>query len=106
LIERGFHHRDISMGNILRSKNAKLAKSALETFAGDPTETQERLFSQLAQSEVKDLCHGFVIDGDLAVELKTYFSKDRKGVRSRSVTAHFLVTEVPSHTNITLAGHR
>jgi hypothetical protein len=94
------------MGNILRSKDAKLAKSALETFAGDPTETQERLLSQLAQSEIRDLCHGFVIDGDLAVELKTYFSKDRKGVRSRSVTAHFLVTEVLPHTNITLVGHR
>ena len=93
------------MGNILWSKDAKLAKPALETFAGDLTETQERLLSQLAQSGVKDLCHGFVIDGDLAVELKTYFSKDRKGVRSRSVTVYFLVTEVP-HTNITLAGHR
>jgi hypothetical protein len=68
------------MGNILWSKDAKLAKPALKTFAGDLTETREHLLSQLAQSGVKDLCHGFVIDGDLAVELKTYFSKDRKGV--------------------------
>jgi hypothetical protein len=73
------------MGNILWSKDAKQTKSALEEFGGELSGTQERLRSQLAQSGVRDRCHGFVIDGDLAVELKSYFSEDRKGTRSRSV---------------------
>jgi hypothetical protein len=88
LIERGFHHRDISMGNVLWSKDAKQTRPALETFGdehGEVAGTQESLRSQLAQSEVENRCHGFVIDGDLAVELKLYFSEDRKANRSRSV---------------------
>jgi hypothetical protein len=73
------------MGNILWSRNPKQTKSALETVGGELSDTRERLRSQLAQSEVGDRCHGFVIDGDLAVELKSYFSENRMGTRSRSV---------------------
>jgi len=73
------------MGNILWSKNPKQTLSALETLGDDLSGTRERLRSQLTQSQVGDRCHGFVIDGNLAVELKSYFSEDRKATRSRSV---------------------
>jgi hypothetical protein len=86
LIERGFHHRDISMGNILWSKDAKCTRSAHGTLDGDlTTESQKRLHSQFVQSEIGDHCHGFVIDGDLAIELEPYFTEDRTNTQSRSV---------------------
>jgi hypothetical protein len=78
------------MGNVLWSKVAKETKAVLETFGsdgdGDLRETRARLRDQLVQSEVGLLCHGFVIDGDLAVDLGNYFSEDIKGIRSRSVS--------------------
>jgi len=91
LIERGFHHRDISMGNILWSKDAKRTRSAHETLDGDlTTESQKRLHSQFVQSEIRDHCHGFVIDGDLAIELEPYFTEDRTNTQSRSGTDEFM----------------
>lgn len=75
------------MGNVLWSKDAKQTTHVLETFPSESEAPnhQIELRSQVEQSGITDHCRGFVIDGDLAVQLKTYFSKDRTNNRSRSV---------------------
>jgi hypothetical protein len=93
------------MGNVLWSKVAKETKSVFETLDSDLTETRARLREQLVQSRVGVLCHGFVIDGDLAVDLGNYFAEDLNGIRSRSVTTLSPFLQLLILTNIVLAGN-
>ena len=84
MIERGFQHRDISIGNVLWLKEPRTTTSVFETFQDEsaPAESQIALEAQLKQSRIKDRCRGFVIDGDMSIELKSYFSEVREGSRS------------------------
>jgi hypothetical protein len=84
LIEKGFQHRDISIGNVLWLDQPRTTQSVFETFEGDsaPADFEVDLKAQLQQSHVKDRCQGFVIDGDMAIELESYFLEDREGSRS------------------------
>jgi hypothetical protein len=43
--------------------------------------TDKDIRSLLPNDGTEVLCTGFVIDGDMAVELKTYFGKERMGSR-------------------------
>jgi hypothetical protein len=84
MIERGFQHRDISIGNVLCVDPRRQTKSVFETFLDDDvsSEFQKHLKTQLEQSGVQDHCCGFMIDGDLSVRLKSYFMKTHEGSRS------------------------
>ena len=64
-----------------------------ETFPDDDSlphdSYQTRLKAQLKQSGVNDRCHGSVIDGDMGIELKSYFLEAHEG--SRSVRCHVIL---------------
>ena len=56
-----------------------------DTFLDDDPlvdDYEMRLKRQLQQSGVYDHCHGFVIDGDMGIELKSYFTEAHEGSRS------------------------
>jgi hypothetical protein len=92
LIEKGFQHRDISIGNVLWLDKPRITRSVFETFGSNsaPAGYEISLEAQLEQSRIKDSCQGFVIDGDMAIELESYFLKDHE--ESRSVRVSLLLS--------------
>jgi hypothetical protein len=85
MIMQGFQHRDISIGNVLWVDHFQETKSVFDSLGarvcvldGYPT----RLETQLKQSGVDNRCNGFVIDGDMAVKLASYFTDEHAGSRS------------------------
>jgi hypothetical protein len=81
LIEQGFQHRDISIGNVLWLLQDQVS---VRHFSGrrQRSSARWRLKMQLKQSDVNEHCRGFVIDGDMAIEFKSYFTEAHEGSRS------------------------
>jgi hypothetical protein len=85
IIMRGFQHRDISVGNVLCVDRFQETMSVFESLAEKDCLLhgyQMRLKTQLQQSGVENRCNGFVIDGDMAIKLKSYFMEEHAGSRS------------------------
>lgn len=85
IIFGGFQHRDISIGNVLFLEEPKKTKPLLDNLERASPDLRD-LIQKLG---INDQCHGFIIDGDLAIELKTYFA-DQQRNGSRSGTREFM----------------
>ena len=90
MIEKGYQHRDISIGNVLWHKSAQQKDPVQDTLKEDGSASQYRknLAALVEQCEITELCNGIVIDGDMAIELKSYFD-GTKHRGSRSVHTSF-----------------
>ena len=101
MIEKGYQHRDISVGNILWHRSGQRKNSVLEMLWEDSSASQYRkdLARLVERCGVTELCNGIVIDGDMAIEFKSYFDgTERRG--SRLVcTLFFLSTMLEMLTN-------
>jgi len=103
MIQKGYHHRDLSIGNILmideavKTKHFEIIKKQKESATVeditkklqqlkiniDPSATWElSLEATLQRLEITDECRGFVIDGDMAIKMADYFEKEHNGSRS------------------------
>ncbi|EIW76053.1 hypothetical protein CONPUDRAFT_169241 [Coniophora puteana RWD-64-598 SS2] len=102
MLRKGFQHRDISIGNVLLSKAAQRKESVLQKVLdllspqrrgeiGERAETLKKIKELLEALEIDDKCKGFVIDGDLSINLSGYNFKE-DGTASRSGTAEFMST--------------
>ncbi|KAJ3810046.1 hypothetical protein F5876DRAFT_42624 [Lentinula aff. lateritia] len=97
ICQEALQHRDVSVGNVLRLSNpvempsfkfkSDIADlmgtlSLSETLPFTVTDQITRLKSSLAELKVNTRCSGFIIDGDMAVDWKTYFDANHDGTRS------------------------
>ena len=104
MIQQGYQHRDISIGNILmldegvKTKAFEIINLGKDITVDDITkkleelkitshatsEWENRLITTLRELEITDMCHGFVIDGDMAIKIPVYFTQkcgDSRSVR-------------------------
>ena len=90
MIEKGYQHRDISIGNVLWHKYAQQKDPVQDTLKEDGSADQYRkdLAALVEQCEITELCNGAVIDGDMAIEFKSYFD-GAEHLGSRSVRTSF-----------------
>ncbi|KAH7868640.1 uncharacterized protein C8R40DRAFT_1177593 [Lentinula edodes] len=97
ICQEALQHRDVSVGNVLRLENpvempsfkfkSDIADlmgtlSLSETLPFTVTDQITRLKSSLAELKVNTRCSGFIIDGDMAIDWKTYFDANHDGTRS------------------------
>ena len=101
LIQKGYLHRDISIGNVVMVEDAVTTKAfeilkkeggkatveniteALRDLKIDSSATWENdLTIALQDLNITNKCHGFVIDGDMAIKMADYFNKEHPGSRS------------------------
>ncbi|KAJ3930271.1 MAG: hypothetical protein NXY57DRAFT_921799, partial [Lentinula lateritia] len=97
ICQEALQHRDVSVGNVLRLSNpvempsfkfkSDIADlmgtlSLSETLPFTVTDQITRLKSSLAELKVNTRCSGFIIDGDMAFDWKTYFDANHDGTRS------------------------
>ncbi|KAF7325785.1 hypothetical protein MKEN_00429000 [Mycena kentingensis (nom. inval.)] len=104
MLQRGFLHRDVSIGNLLRlDKAAKMmlfvARPALLEFMTEKTaveldgnkhdyaQSAERLMETLTALGVDDMAEGFIIDADNAVKWSSFADARAK---KRSGTSEFM----------------
>ena len=104
LIQKGYLHRDISIGNLVMVEDAVttkafeiLKKEDCNTTVEDITKAlqdlkvdssakatwENKLTAALHDLRNTDKCRGFVIDGDMAVKMADYLNEEHP--RSRSV---------------------
>ena len=103
LIQKGYLHQDISIGNLVMVEDPVLT-TAFEILKnedgnatiGDMAEAlqnlkidsstkatlEDRLKDALRDLGITDKCHGFVIDGDMAIKIADYFNKEHSGSHS------------------------
>lgn len=106
MCQSDYQHRDISIGNLVmldkavktlkfkfdrltNTENSEWAdvEEALGEIGMDCTVDTVALFEELLNElEISDMCMGFVIDGDMAIDWKTYFLSPHDGSRSVSLT--------------------
>ena len=89
IIEKGYQHRDISIGNILFLKDGRRTIQPIEETMGDCPSLSSNHYRRRLALLVKRYptfakCHGYVIDGDMAIELKLHF-ENKEYLGSRSV---------------------
>ncbi|KAJ4493444.1 hypothetical protein C8J55DRAFT_159595 [Lentinula edodes] len=97
ICQEALQHRDVSVGNVLRLSNpvempsfkfeSDIADlmgtlSLSETLPFTVTDQITRLKSSLAELKVNTRCSGFIIDGDVAIDWKTYSDANHDGTRS------------------------
>ena len=103
LVQKGYLHRDISIGNLVMVDDPVttkafgiLKKEGWNTTVDDITEAlqalkidffakatwENKLTAALDDLGITDKCHGFVIDGDMAIKMADYFNKEHPGSRS------------------------
>jgi hypothetical protein len=103
LIQKGYLHRDISIGNVVMVEDAVqtdpfeiLKNESWNKSVEDITEVlkdlkfdsstkvglEDKLNDTLFRLGITDMCQGFVIDGDLAIKMADYFNKAHPGSRS------------------------
>ena len=102
MIQKGYHHRDISIGNIVMvdeaikteifdiiktdTKQDDDATDIAEMFKAlkiDPSATWDvKLLATLKDLDITDKCRGFLIDGDMAIKMAGYFDGERNESRS------------------------
>ena len=84
----GVLHRDISIGNVLFLKDGRRTVQPIEETMGDCPSLSSNNYRRHLALLVKRYptfakCYGYVIDGDMAIELKLYFeNKEYRGSRS------------------------
>ena len=97
MIQKDYQHRDISIGNILmldegvKTKAFEVINLGKHIMADDITKKPEeldigssatwenKLLATLRDLGIIDKCHGFVIDGDMAIKISDYFNQKRDG---------------------------
>ena len=101
LIQKGYLHRDISIGNLVMMEDAVTTKpfeilkkestnattveditNALQDLKVDSSANatwESELTAALNDLKITDKCHGFVIDGDMAIKMDDYFNKKHLG---------------------------
>ncbi|KAF9068184.1 hypothetical protein BDP27DRAFT_1422217 [Rhodocollybia butyracea] len=89
MCQKQYQHRDLSIGNVLMVDEAIQSKP-FET--SNPNEVQTEILKICGELKIDTQCHGFVIDGDMAVDWRNYFSKDDIGVKAG--TAEFMSDEL------------
>jgi hypothetical protein len=102
MIQKGYHHRDISIGNIVMLDEAvktevfDIIKTDTKQDDDDtdiakifgalkitPSATWDvQLLATLKDLDITDKCRGFLIDGDMAIKMGDYFDEERNGSRS------------------------
>jgi hypothetical protein len=100
LIQKGYLHRDISIGNLVMVEDAVTTKAfeILKTEGGNATvenitETlqdlnldsstwESRLTTALHDLGITDKSRGFMIDSDMIINMADYFNKEHPGSRS------------------------
>ncbi|EIW80211.1 hypothetical protein CONPUDRAFT_137525 [Coniophora puteana RWD-64-598 SS2] len=100
MLRKGYQHRDISIGNMLRCETAQAKASLSEVLAimlrdiniSDSRKALlKKLKDLLERLKIDDQCKGFVIDGDLAINLREYFFDiNLSEATSRSGTVEFM----------------
>ncbi|KAF5361353.1 hypothetical protein D9757_012323 [Collybiopsis confluens] len=84
MCQKGFQHRDISIGNVLMVDNPiESAHFHIDTL-GDASDRDVRvnILSLCKDLNISNQCTGFVIDGDMAVNWETYFEGSHTGDKS------------------------
>ena len=100
LIQEGYLHRDISIGNLVMVEDAITTKAfgivkkedwnttveditkALQDLKIDSSAKatwEDKLTAALRKLRITDKCHGFLIDGDMAIKMTDYFNKEHPG---------------------------
>ncbi|KAF5361345.1 hypothetical protein D9757_012331 [Collybiopsis confluens] len=84
MCQKGYQHRDISIGNVLMvDKPIESAHFRIDT-PGDASDRDVRvnILSLCKDLNISNQCTGFVIDGDMAVNWETYFEESHTGDKS------------------------
>ena len=103
LIQKGYLHRDISIGNLVMMEDAVTTeafrifkKEGLNATVENITRTfqelkidssntnaawEKKLSDTLQDLNITNKCHGFVIDGDMAIKMDDYFNRENSGSR-------------------------
>ncbi|KAF5346099.1 hypothetical protein D9757_014020 [Collybiopsis confluens] len=84
MCQKGYQHRDISIGNVLMvDEPIESAHFHIDT-PGDASDRDVRvnILSLCKDLNISNQCTGFVIDGDMAVNWKTYFEESHTGGKS------------------------
>ena len=102
MCQSGFQHRDININNVLmldtRIPMAKLqyvqtdqpdVEVALENIP-NIKELVDELTALIKDLGISEECSGFVIDGDMAIDLKEYFQSSHDGSRSVSESMFYI----------------
>ncbi|KAJ3784708.1 hypothetical protein GGU10DRAFT_314422 [Lentinula aff. detonsa] len=79
MCQKDYQHRDLSIGNVL------MVDEPIKTEPFDipnPNETQREILELCRKLDINDHCTGFVIDGDMAVTWKSYFTEEHVGTKS------------------------
>ena len=86
MIEKGFQHGDISIGNVLSLPKGRNTRPVMETLNECPSPSPHRyeLALLVQECQMSPLCRGFMIDGEMAIELEPYLN-DKKRRDSLSV---------------------
>ena len=84
-MQKGYRHGDISIGNIMMP--VKDVKTEAFEFINPGREAshviwEDRLVTTLRDLGIADMCHGFVIDGDMAIKIPDYFNQKHGDSRS------------------------
>ena len=100
LIQKGYLHRDISIGNVVMVDDAVTTQAfgilktegqnvtvegiaealqALKTDSSVKATLEDKLTAALHDLGITDKCLGFVIDGDMAIKMDDYFNKEHPG---------------------------
>ena len=103
LIQKGYLHRDISIGNLVMIDDAvttegfgilkkegsmrtvesiTTALQGLKIDSSTRATWEKKLTDALHDLNITNKCHGFVIDGDMAIKLADYFNREHPGSRS------------------------
>ncbi|KAJ3979145.1 hypothetical protein F5890DRAFT_1386217, partial [Lentinula detonsa] len=79
MCQNAYQHRNLSIGNVL------MVDEPIKTKHFDipnPNETQREILELCKRLKISDHCTGFVIDGDMAVTWKSYFTEQHLGTKS------------------------
>ncbi|KAJ3982359.1 hypothetical protein F5890DRAFT_1530154 [Lentinula detonsa] len=79
MCQNDYQHRDLSIGNVL------MVDEPIKTRRFDihkPNETQREILELCRKLDINDQCTGFVIDGDMEVTWKSYFTEEHVGTKS------------------------
>ncbi|KAF9071337.1 hypothetical protein BDP27DRAFT_525929 [Rhodocollybia butyracea] len=83
MCQKQSQHRDLSIGNIL------MVDEAIECKPFDipnPDKVQTGILKVCRELKVDTACNGFVIDGDMAVDWRHYFTKEDTATKSVGTT--------------------
>ncbi|KAF5374079.1 hypothetical protein D9757_010719 [Collybiopsis confluens] len=83
MCQKGFQHRDISIGNVLMvNKPIESAHFHIDTSNARDRDVRVNILSLCTDLNISNQCTGFLIDGDMAVNWETYFKESHTGDKS------------------------